>query len=259
MLRVGEVYRELELPKSSVSRLLKTMSDEGMLQRHTDGLGYVLGPLALKFGDLYAAQHTLLELVDRAAQSLVEHFGFVSYIGVLDGEMLILRRKEGNYPLRLQRNVGSRVPAFRSAIGRAQLARMPARQALSIIKKDPLWAERLDQAKADLATIRRDGVVIMGHTETLGVGTVAAAVSDPSKGETLSFTLTFPLVAVNKAVFAEIVEKVWGKAAEIGIRYQDPFWAQREGKPPSLDLSSFLSEIPTTDEVPAAESLGMER
>ena len=53
LLRVGEVSRELRIQKSTVSRLLRVMSDHGWLEREADGLGYMVGRNALVFADLY--------------------------------------------------------------------------------------------------------------------------------------------------------------------------------------------------------------
>lgn len=52
ILRVGEVCRELGIPKSSVSRLMRTLSDFGLLERDPQNQGYVAGPQVLLMANL---------------------------------------------------------------------------------------------------------------------------------------------------------------------------------------------------------------
>src|SRR5690349_4827759 len=100
VLRVGEVCRALDIPKSSASRLLRAMADHGMLSPERQGAGYVVGPRAFELAGLYLSCNSLLDQVDAAVERLVGEFGFVGYICKLDADdLLILRRRHGHYPL----------------------------------------------------------------------------------------------------------------------------------------------------------------
>src|SRR5215471_1267418 len=126
VLRVGEISRALSLQKSTVSRLLRTLGEHEFLEREQEGQGYTVGRRSLVLSDLYLAGHSLLDRIDAAIDSLVEEFGFVGYAGALSGaDIVVLRLKSGRYPLRFVQDVGKRVPAERTAIGRALLARQP--------------------------------------------------------------------------------------------------------------------------------------
>jgi DNA-binding IclR family transcriptional regulator len=147
VLRVGEISRALSLQKSTVSRLLRTLSEHEFLEREKEGPGYTVGRRSLVLSDLYLAAHSLLDRVDATIDVLVEEFGFVGYAGVLSGaDIVVLRLKSGRYPLRFVQDVGQRVPAERTAIGRALLARQP----------DKARGNRAALVE-ELAKIRRDG------------------------------------------------------------------------------------------------------
>src|SRR5690606_16445512 len=83
-LRVTELAERLDMPKSTVSRLLRTLSEGGVLDRDHDTREYMAGPVALQLGGLYMARHDLLDLVDEAVCKLVDRFGFTGYVAVLD-------------------------------------------------------------------------------------------------------------------------------------------------------------------------------
>ena len=55
VLRVGEISRALSLQKSTVSRLLRTLSEHEFLERERDGQGYTVGRRVLALSDLYLA------------------------------------------------------------------------------------------------------------------------------------------------------------------------------------------------------------
>ncbi len=83
VLRVGEVCRKLDMPKSSVSRLLRTMSEFGLLEREANDVGYVVGPRALLLGKLYTSRHGMLALAGGMLDELIAEFGFTGYVSVL--------------------------------------------------------------------------------------------------------------------------------------------------------------------------------
>jgi DNA-binding IclR family transcriptional regulator len=182
-LRVGEVCRSLDIPKSSASRLLRTMANSGILMQEPTGQGYIVGPRALELAGLYLAGHGLIELMETIVDRLVVEFGFVGYISLIDKEdLLIVRRKYGTYPLRVVRDVGQRVFAYHTAAGRALLAHGPEDEAQAIIEKDPQWRSRADEAMEEIRRIRSSGVATSTSSFTPGIAATAAAIADPHTG-----------------------------------------------------------------------------
>jgi len=230
VLRVGEVCRTLEIPKSSASRLLRTMATHGLLEQEVQGPGYVVGPRAFELAGLYLSRNNLIDLIDEAVDRLVAEFSFVGYVCRLaDNDLLILRRRQGSYPLRMLRDVGERVPAFQTAVGRALLAYGSDDQARATIARDPIWAPRIDVAIAKLGQIRKLGVVTSLSTHRPGVMATAAAVRDggSGSGEMLAFSVSFPAGAADEATRARIAARVREEASRIGILLDDRAWLAR--------------------------------
>jgi DNA-binding IclR family transcriptional regulator len=214
VLRVGEISRELSLQKSTVSRLLRTLGEHEFLEREREGQGYVVGRRALALSDLYLAGHSLLDRIDAAIDALVEEFGFVGYAGVLSGsDIVVLRLKPGRYPLRFVQDVGQRVPAERTAIGRALLAR----------QSDTARGNRASLGE-ELAKIRRNGWSAIESAIIPGIAAVGAAVGDPARGEALGFALSFPTAATDELLRARMARRTRDEALAIGRRLGDPFW-----------------------------------
>ena len=235
VLRVGEVCRDLDLPKSSVSRLLRSLSEAGLLDRQTRDVGYVAGPRALVLAELYLEQHSLLDLVEVTLEALVTEFGFVGYAAVLSGgDIMVLRLRHGTYPLRLVQEVGKRIPAYRTAIGRALLARLPEEEALALIQAG---CEEVTprEACAVLNKTRRTGLGEVTSAVIPGIAAIGAAIESSNSGEALGFAISFPMTAADQDLRAQMAKRVRAEAQTIGVRVNDVFWTaqhmQNESEP----------------------------
>jgi IclR family transcriptional regulator, KDG regulon repressor len=233
-LRVSEVCGKIGLPKSSVSRLLHTMSQATLLEREAEGRGYVAGPLAVRLGELYLARHSLLDLIGGALDRLIAEFGFTGYASVLSGsEIVLLRVRQGSYPLRHVREVGARLPAARTIMGRALLARLSNADALSRLSgsiSDHAGSNRLESLLAELAEARRQRFVIAASVLTPGITSIGTALRRAGESP-MALALTFPELATNSALRETMIAAVLREAAGIGQQIHDPQWAGPESGP----------------------------
>jgi DNA-binding IclR family transcriptional regulator len=230
VLRVGEVCRDLDLPKSSVSRLLKTLGESGVLGREPGELGYVAGPRSLELGELYRSRHTLLDLIDGTIDRLVGRFGFAGYAGVLSGlDLVIIRVKHGSYPLRLMQQVGKGIPAYDTAIGRALLSRLPAEEAAKTVPGE--LQAGAPPHRTELDGVYQSGIAQVESAVIPGIAAIGAAIRPPDGGEALGFSVSFPTGAVSADDHREIAAWVRSEAAAIAGRVGDSYWATRAEAP----------------------------
>ncbi|POR52454.1 IclR family transcriptional regulator [Bosea psychrotolerans] len=229
VLRVGEVCRELDLPKASVSRLLKTLAEAGLLEREDRDQSYAAGGKALELASCYLARHSLLDLVKEAVDDLVREFGFTGHAGIVAGhERVLLAAQQGSYALQHTGSIAERKPAFDSIIGRAILARLNDAQALAQLKagsdRGVLGGMSDAQVKAELAEIRRTRIARSSSLITPGISSIGAAVADPGRNEIMGFCLSFPTIAADAATQDRIAASVMHHAKAIGARMRDPVW-----------------------------------
>src|SRR5262245_26396171 len=126
-LGVSELSRKVKLHKSTVSRLLSTLEQEGLLERTSSGEKYRLGFELLRlagqvthFGDLRSiAQPVLAELAELSRETV--------HLAVLDGDEVInIEQVSGPHLVRDTNWVGRRTPLHCVATGKALLAWRPA-------------------------------------------------------------------------------------------------------------------------------------
>ncbi|WP_210495259.1 IclR family transcriptional regulator [Microvirga antarctica] len=241
VLRVGEVCREINLPKSSVSRLLKTLADHGMLERESRDMGYVAGKRALILADLYLANHTLLDLIDVSLDALIAEFQFAAYAAVLSGpDIVILRVKHGTYPLRLVQDVGKRMPAHTTSIGRALLARYSDDQVTALLKQRDATPSEIRDVLQEMTEVRTTGVAPTTSTIIPGISALGVGVQDPTRDEMLGFSISYPSSAADETVRAQMSHRIRQEAHTIGSRLKDPYWARR-----TVEVSAAPSKTQT--------------
>ncbi len=238
-LRVSDIGRGLDIPKSTVSRLLKEMLRHGLVEQDPSTRRYRPGPLTFRLGSLYQAHLKILDLVEAAVEQLVGHFGLTGYIGVLDGaDVVILRVRQGSYPVRFILEVGYRVPAFTTAIGKALLARLGDKHVTDthprVLRYDvtDLALPRDDLLNA-LRDIRCRGWAEAVETTFPGFGAVAAAVGAADGQQALGFCLSYPTSSPFADQKPAMVERITQAAEQIGRRAGDPFWLHRCDGPKS--------------------------
>jgi len=120
-----EIAEQLGIPKASVHRLCSSLEDYGYLQTRLSGRGLQSGSRLnrLAMGVLSSAP---IQAQRRAVLSkLSEDIGETCNVAVPDGsEMIYFDRAETHWPVRINLQVGSRVPAFATAGGKMYLSTM---------------------------------------------------------------------------------------------------------------------------------------
>ncbi len=230
---VTEVAARLDLPKSSISRLLKHMGDAGLLERDPATLSYRPSLLLLEVGRLAYHDAPLCDRMEAALRDLTQLTGHTGYISVLEGsDVIVLRVSPGTHALRLVTFPGYRSPAWATSTGRALLARLD----------DAAVAERLAGVRYELssnaprslaevlqrlARIRRERVAVAVEETMEGTGSVSAALLDPATRSALALCLSFPLRGRGEAdaEVRRMAELITKKAESVGRACGDPQWS----------------------------------
>lgn len=217
-----ELAEKLDIPKASVHRLCATLEAAGFVQSRLNARGLVAGPklqrLALNVlsrGDLNAEHRAVLT-------RLSKEVGETCNLAVPSGlEMIYYDRVETHWPVRIQLQVGSRVPLHCTASGKMYLS------SLSQAKRERL-VDSIDLARyskntitdrdallAELNTVSQNGYST-DHEEYIdGMVALAVAVKDPT--DRLYATLSFnaPLMRIPYAAVLDYLPAVQAASADL--------------------------------------------
>ncbi len=184
---VGDLARATGLHKSVVTRLMATMALDGFVVQDPASRAYTIGPQAFAVGNVYGP-HLILERIARPVmQQLTLSCGHACALGVPVGHQfmyLLVVESPRSTPIRVTIEVGGRRPYHAAAIGKVLLAGMPHERVRRILGEGPLpkitpyTIDSVERLLAELGEVRRTGIAISRQEAILGVGAVAAGITN---------------------------------------------------------------------------------
>lgn len=173
---IGALAMWLGLPKQTVHRIVRQLVDEGLLERAPGSDGYTAGRRLRRLSERTMEQSLQTATVRAILQRLVGALGETCNVGMLDGpEVIYLERVECDWPLRMQLQPGSRVPAHCTGIGKMLLASLDSRSRRRLVESLPLqtFTEQTitdpNRLLDELKNIRRQGYALNDQENTTGM------------------------------------------------------------------------------------------
>lgn len=126
------------LDRSAVQRITHTLQKLGYLRQHPSTRAFSLSGKMLTFSHALLSGNRLREAALPHLEALNRQVGETVNLMELEGQQIVyVARLPGSYPVSVDLHVGSRLPAFCSAGGRAILSKMEETMALEIIAASP--------------------------------------------------------------------------------------------------------------------------
>ncbi|MEH1128682.1 IclR family transcriptional regulator [Micromonospora sp. CPCC 206061] len=193
-----ELSRALDIPKSSLHGILRTMARRRWVETDPTGTRFGLGVRALEVGAAYLDADDAVGLVSSVLDDLSRQFGEAVHLGRLDGPNVVyLAKRESAHRLRLYSAIGRRLPAHATALGKALLAHRP--DAVAGLELHRLTANTItdpDALEAELEKSKERGYAVDREENTEGIVCFAMAVplTDPPT-DAISVSVPVPRVA----------------------------------------------------------------
>jgi IclR family KDG regulon transcriptional repressor len=230
-ISVTDVSKILGLPKSSASRLLKAMLQEGLLARHENSPRYKVGNLLFEVSQLYRLNSSLIELVDDVLKAICRETGHTGYLSILDGaDVLVIRMHQGSHALRVFTPLGQRAPAFATANGRTLMSRLSDEEVRAIHAEglgapSPNSPQSIDELVSALAEVRRRGWEEADDEAIPGVGSISVSVADPKSSESIGFCISYSASNIGTEEKNRIIALLTSAAQRIALRFGDSFFS----------------------------------
>ncbi|HLG07586.1 MAG TPA: IclR family transcriptional regulator [Gaiellaceae bacterium] len=212
--RLSELSRELGVSKSTLSGLLSTLEQFGLVERDPDSRVFRLGMGLLDLGGAVLRRLDLRELARPSLRRLAEMSNETAILHLRDGdESVIADRIEPRRQLKVVAPLGHRLPPFAGSVAKAILATLPDREAAALLASRPLPAftprsiTTADRYLAELARVREVGYALEDDEYLDGVCAVSAAIVDAA-GHAVA---TVSVAAVGARVTGERI-RVFGPA-----------------------------------------------
>lgn len=217
-----EIADRLDLPRSSVSGLLRTMTDAGWLRLDPHTRAYSLGIRALEAGNAYQRSLGLPARALPIMTDVRDELNEIVQLAVLDGRFNVyIAKVDGSHALRLASEVGRRLPAHATGLGKAILAYLDHSDLLRRFEGvvfesyTPNTITSMEALEDELHRIRRQGFAIDNEEYSLGVRCVAAPVRDHSGTVSCAISVSAPMFRFDRARRARARDLIVRAAADL--------------------------------------------
>lgn len=230
-LALTEISAKALLPHGTVHRLLKQMSEEGLVFQHEQSRRYYLGPFSYELGLAATAIYDYRPVCRPFLEALSRQTEDTIYFVLRSGfDAVCIDRVEGSYPIRtLTLEVGSRRPLGVGAGGLAILSACDEDERERILaatasRLPEFQGLDLEGQRAAIETTRRRGFALIHNRVTLGVTAVAVAFRDVFQRPIGAISVGAIASRMREPRRSELVRLLQGEARRIetSIRTQRP-------------------------------------
>ena len=182
-MTLAEVAAAVGITKSSAQRMVFTLEGLGYVRKHPQTRRYQLTPRVMAIGFNYLAADPVIDLANPFLSELTKSTTETSCLTEPDGlEMVYVARFVSAHFVPVHMPIGSRIPMYCTASGRAYLSALPDDEALSLVERSeriPHTVHTRTDVEAIMAILRETrarGFATNCEELFLGDMTIAAAV-----------------------------------------------------------------------------------
>jgi DNA-binding IclR family transcriptional regulator len=227
------LQQRLGLPKSSLHELLSVLAARGYIElvagsqdeAKPQRRAYLIGVRAWEAGQAYARQRQLAQVARPVMERIVGALNETVQLAVLDGlENVYLAKVDCSHPVRLQSEVGRRLHAHGTGLGKALLAFLPPDELRARLAGAPLPAFTprtiTDAARllAELEATRLRGYAIDDQEYTPGLQCVAVPIFDHLGRAVAALSVSIPTIRGGPAALAAGLQLLAAGSLEISRR-----------------------------------------
>jgi len=219
---LAELCPALKLHKSTVHRLMMVLEQHRLVVKNPETGRYRLG---LRLYELGSRAIDGLDLRGRARpylDRLQDKFGETVFFCILDeGQVFYVEKVESQRSVRTACTVGSRAPAYCTAVGKAMLAELPDAEVSKIVhrwKLKPVTRNTITTANAlkdELKAVRARGYAIDDEEKEEGLRCVGAAVRSHSRKLAAAMSISGPAFRMTNERIPVIGQAVTRAANEL--------------------------------------------
>jgi DNA-binding IclR family transcriptional regulator len=227
---LAELCPALGLHKSTAHRLMMVLEQHRLVVKNQETGRYRLG---LRLYELGSRAIDGLDVRGRARpylDRLQDRFGETVFFCILDeGQVFYVDKVESQRSVRTACTVGSRAPAYCTAVGKAMLSELPDTEVAAIVRKSGLKAvtantiTTLARLKNELKAVRTRGYAIDDEEKEDGLRCVGAVVHTHSRKLSAAMSISGPAFRMTKERIPEIGQALMQAAGTLSVElgYQE--------------------------------------
>ncbi|MCD2137333.1 IclR family transcriptional regulator [Salinicoccus halitifaciens] len=212
--RVGELSQSLGLAKSTVSRLMSTLANEGFIIKDKDTQSYRLGVSVLTLAGIVTTDLDIHKEASPVLHKLVNDTGETTHLAVMDGlDTIYIHKEECYHPVRILTHLGRRNPSYCTSSGKVLLAFSEEQVVEDVISQGLISHTRNsitdpEHLRRELEMIREKNYAVSTEELTEGTRSVAAPIRDYTGKVVSAITVVGPIQRMKEYKIRDIAAKV---------------------------------------------------
>lgn len=246
-LSLSKIAERVDLPLSTVKRLVSALEDRGYLEYSEDTELYRIGVRAFEVGSIYiqstsveAEAHPTLEWLARGCQQTAN-------LGILNrGEVVHIAVVPPDRPIRYFATVGEREQAYYTGLGKVLLSEYTDEQ-LAEYAAQTTFEQRtrrtitsLDMLRIQLREVEKQGYAMDDEESVVGLRCIAAPIRDAKGQIVAAVSISGPSLEFDEQLLPRYVDSVKNAGLEISRRLGYSI------RPEDSDPASWSAEPETT-------------
>ena len=204
----SEIAFSLDIPKSSLTNLLRNLTNRGYLKKDLSDMTYALGPAFFSLADKGKQVKSILKIANTQVSWLTEKTREAAAFYLFKGDHVErVIGKEANYPLSYRMTPGVKFPLYSAAAGKAVLRALTEEEQKTYFKKMKIKAITKNTAATEQEILKRlrtssdsDQIVISNGESSVGVIALAIAILDEDKHPIGAISVVVPEARFNKSL-----------------------------------------------------------
>jgi len=184
---ISQLAVRTEIPRAAVRRCLHTLVRLGYGGHDTERRTFMLRPKVLSLGYAYLSSIPIVTLAQPVLDALSENLHESSSMAVLEADEIVYvaRSKTTRRLMSVDLNVGSRLPAYCTSLGRVLLAGLPQEELKQYLARvqpvrfTPRTVTSRERLRAIIEATREEGYSVVDEELEIGLRSIAVPIIDP--------------------------------------------------------------------------------
>lgn len=223
-LGITEIAKIIGYGKSTVYAIVKTLEKNRYLKQNNENKKYSLGFKIIERAYVLLEQMNIRKITFPFLKKLSEKYKENVHLAILDRQEVVYIEKFENAPsLGIRSYVGHRTCLHSTALGKVFLAFLPEEeinniiQNISLKKRTPNTITDPSELKLNLVQIKKAGYAIDNEEHQIGGMCIGGPIFDFSGKVTAAFSISVPIVRINKDRLKAIIEDIVKTSKEISV------------------------------------------
>lgn len=208
-LNFTEISKLTEIPKSTLSPILKTLVDEKMLYLNEYTMKYKVGSRSFKIGYSFVDNLDIMAEIRQKMQIVVDECDEICQLGILDDKnVLYIAKVEPLQAIKLESSVGKSLPAHVTALGKCLLTNFSDAEIKSMYKDGMEKYTKntitdIDVFLKEIGNVRKLGIAYEWGEANEQVMCLAVPINNNHKA-ILSISVSVPIYRADKVKLKKI-------------------------------------------------------